>query len=470
MKFFGSASVVAAIHHHHHTHDQTFLVTMHTTDAWRRDCGKKVRKHQFAFAQSGNSDPGAGMAPEDIEPYDTIYKDGFLMVGCVKDAMYEVGDKFGNNKYNYKMGPVANSSIVHYTEHIAKEDRKAMTHAVCFEFCRGIPDMGFFGISNGRDCYCTSFYKPMASDSSECDAVCEGDNALMCGGKSKNSVFSMHMCADSASELATSLEGAEEVLNGLEGLAKEVEETASEGKAAADALQKSFSVVGDPVASGLMQDAKVWAGKLLDSAAEGTKFVAKMRASVEAGEGLHDGDFSQHEHAKKAEDSTKALDAASVEGAKIQNDLAATYQLASPDGPDTGSDTAKQYYPLMYFVDKAHETVPTTCGGDGLGQPIFGKDAGQCAAACDDLVGECVGFAFFEKDSSVCFLFSKFKSTQYYTGCVAEGGFLQTGKVPFQAKCFAKLSRFEGTTLKPDPEGKCDLCLTEATKADRCFA
>jgi hypothetical protein len=36
-------------------------------------------------------------------------------------------------------------------------------------------------------------------------------------------------------------------------------------------------------------------------------------------------------------------------------------------------------------------------------------------------------------------------------------------------KCMVKFSDFEGTTLKPNPSGKCDNCLREATKADRCF-
>jgi hypothetical protein len=34
--------------------------------------------------------------------------------------------------------------------------------------------------------------------------------------------------------------------------------------------------------------------------------------------------------------------------------------------------------------------------------------------------------------------------------------------------CVVKFAKFEGTTLKPDPSGKCDTCLKEAAKADRC--
>merc|ERR1719326_1693258 len=108
--------------------------------------------------------------------------------------MLEFGDKHGDGKFNYKAGDVSGVSIVHYTEMVPKLDQKPMTHEVCFGFCRSIKDMMFFGIHNGRDCYCTPYYKQMAGDSSECDAPCDGDSATMCGGKFKSSIFSLHAC------------------------------------------------------------------------------------------------------------------------------------------------------------------------------------------------------------------------------------------------------------------------------------
>jgi hypothetical protein len=82
----------------------------------------------------------------------------------------------------------------------------------------------------------------------------------------------------------------------------------------------------------------------------------------------------------------------------------------------------------MYFVDKEYaddEKFPVTCDGDLIGEPALGLDAGHCAAACDDQVGKCVGFAAYElhdgKENVVlCFLFSKFTTAQYYTGCEGE--------------------------------------------------
>merc|ERR1719392_660458 len=148
-----------------------------------------------------NNVPGAGV--DEFKPFATVLKDGFLEVSCVKDYMYYRGDKYGDNKHDYKLGPVSDVSIVHYEAFVAKEDRVEMTQKVCFEFCRTVPNMGFFGIVNGRGCYCTPYFTPMASDSTECDAVCEGDNTLMCGGKSKSSIFAMHMCDSTEEDLST---------------------------------------------------------------------------------------------------------------------------------------------------------------------------------------------------------------------------------------------------------------------------
>merc|ERR1719258_479916 len=77
----------------------------------------------------------------------------------------------------------------------------AMTQTVCFAFCRTISGMKYFGLTHGRDCYCAPYFKQIAGDSSECDAVCEGDNTMMCGGMSKSSIFEMHACNDAAGNL-----------------------------------------------------------------------------------------------------------------------------------------------------------------------------------------------------------------------------------------------------------------------------
>ena len=79
----------------------------------------------------------------------------------------------------------------------------------------------------------------------------------------------------------------------------------------------------------------------------------------------------------------------------------------------------------MYFVDEAHEKTPQTCGGDLVAKPIVGGDLDQCATACDKLTQQCVGFSYYAGSKNLCFLFSKFETAFYYTGC---GAFLQSAQ------------------------------------------
>jgi len=443
--------------------------------SFKSDCWKKrpvaLMQHASNVTKVGN--PGAGMNPDEIEPFTTVLKDGYMLTDCVKDAMYEHGDKHGNNAASYKMGSVAGVSIVHYSEIVDKIDQEEMSHQVCFEFCRTVPDMTFFGINNGNDCYCTPYYKPMAGSSDECDVPCPGEPYQMCGGKSKSSVFSMHMCADTANDLETALGTAGELLTSLDDLTANMKEIAEVGQADANLFQDSFGAVGDPAVSDLMQAAKVWAGDLLHAAEGGVDLSDKLKSTKDEGDALKGNDFTDYEKSKEAEDVIKVLQRSTSTGETSLEELTEMLELAHPSAEE-GEYAAAQYYPVMYFVDRQFEPVPQTCGGQTIAKPIFGKSKDECATACDALAGECVAFSFFEKDSSVCFLFDKLTSVQYYTGCVADDVFLQTSQkirkeAPYTATCVAKLSSFEGTTLKPDRSGKCDACLKEVTKANRCF-
>merc|ERR1719377_212748 len=95
-----------------------------------------------------------------------------------------------------------------------------MTHEVCFNFCRTVPDMIFFGMTAGRECYCLPFFQQMAGDSSNCDAVCEGNPTTMCGGMKKSSIFEMHFCDSTAGDLEDAASKASTFLEDSESLAK----------------------------------------------------------------------------------------------------------------------------------------------------------------------------------------------------------------------------------------------------------
>jgi uncharacterized protein YjbJ (UPF0337 family) len=586
-------------------------------------CFSKVGGH----VQKGKvrRNPGAGMKPDDLEPYDRIQKDGYMKVNCIKDAMFNAGDKFGPNKHDYKYGPTANVSIVHYTAHVPKEDREKMTPEVCFNFCRTIDDMGYFGILNGRDCYCEPYFKQMASDSSECDAVCEGDTTQMCGGKSKSNIWEMHMCNDGAQTLAEASFNAHQVKDALRDLVENSLKAAEGKQKLATKLQDAFGQAGDPAASNLMQKAKNAAGDLQHLAEDAEEAKEKLADMISDADDLTGFDYIQFTHdmdkdmgplrtavtdfmseskiekfmefdtAKEGDDLlAKIKDFAPKANATLA-ELQQLYLLSEPvvsselymhsgnchidqetgcfrphrttdgnyynaqqcdfeilksdskveiknlvsegccdgvtvnrqffsgnhegetitiekaigditwytDGSVIRSvgdfevcvtppeikqgDDGLQYYPVMYFVDKKYVNVAQTCDGDLIGSPIYFKNYEGCAAACDAHNKECVAFAYFptsEGEPNMCFLFSKLKSVQYYTGCDEDAvpkkeaaSFLQVQseeiapltEEPKLAMCSAKLSKFVGTNLKPDPSGKNDFKLKELTKADRCY-
>merc|ERR1719201_2061845 len=146
--------------------------------------------------------------------------------------MYYRGDKYGDHKVDYKLGAVSRVSIVHYDAFVAREDRVDMTPTKCFEFCRTVPNMGFFGLTNGRNCYCAPYYKQMAGDSSQCDAVCPGDNTMMCGGKAKSSIFALHNCDSTEGDLKTADKKATE-------LAKDMDDEVKTAKKLSQDMQKA---------------------------------------------------------------------------------------------------------------------------------------------------------------------------------------------------------------------------------------
>jgi hypothetical protein len=441
--------------------------------SYRNDCWKR-RPVASAFLQYKN--PGAGMNPDDIEPFVTVEKDGFMETDCVKDAMFTAGDKFGDNKFDYKMGDISNVSIVHYENHVAKEDREPMTHSVCFEFCRTVPEMLFFGLNMGRDCYCTPYFKPVAGDSSNCDAVCEGDPTLMCGGDLKSSVFSMHSCDDTEKVLEDTTEECKTVIEALDDVVSTLKKSAEQGEADANTMQDSFGSAGDPDASNLMQEAKIYAGELIHAAEDGEELSDEVKPAMDETKGLKGKNMKKVENVKKAEAATKAMQEGMAEATLKTEELQKLLDECAPEADEERvADSAKQYVPIMYFVDKDHQDDPSTCSGNVV-QTLFGKSKDECATACDGLVGSCVGFNYFGEGDGICFLFDKFKTAQHYTGCSGEEDFLQVKgakktkrSAPFVAECVAKLADFEGTTLKPDKSGKCDMCLKEVTKAARCF-
>jgi len=451
------------------SHAELASVTM---VSFRQDCGLTRPVGMLGMGAQKAQVPGAGL-DKSVKPFAKVLKDGYFMADCVQDFMYEYGDKFGGNKQSYELSKVANVSIVHYDNMVGKEDREEMTPSVCFGLCRSIPDMMFFGIKNGNKCYCAPYYKPMASDDSVCDMPCEGDSTTICGSKTKSSVFSMHMCSNTKTELGESKEKMEEASKQLTKVTGKVSDTGKMMQEASAALQKSFGKVGDTEASDLMQAAKVRAGELEKAAKGASKVSDELKALDEKYAKVSKGDLDEFEAATEAEALIDDMDKASTNGQAQVEDLAPLLDASSPEELPKGA--SKEYYPTMYFVDKTFAELPSTCGGKAVGEPLVGS-MDDCAAMCDSKMGDCVGFSYFPREKSgLCFLFGKLTSVTYYSGCKKKEMLLQKQRklagrrAAEDTKCMAKFASYEGTTLKPDPSGKCKQCLKKASEAKRCF-
>jgi len=257
----------------------------------------------------------------------------------------------------------------------------------------------------------------------------------------------------------------------------------------AEGWQKSFGQAGDPGAADLMQAAKVFAGKIkeMDEAYEGPleDALAELEDEAEA-MATDDGvDFATYENAQKADKLVADMKGLWPKVKAATKEAKAMKELASPvfSNATSWTQALSQYYPVMYFVDKAFVDAPSTCTGKAVNKPMVYLSASECAMACDAAVTPpaCTAFSHFATTgglNGLCFLFSELKSVTYYTGCKKEAPtfFLQRrgDKKGGRAKekgvaCRAKLSKYDGTSIKPDPSGKCGGCLKKATKAERCF-
>lgn len=395
----------------------------------RADCGKKhpVSKNlKLSFLQGAAENPGAGLG--EIVPYETVLKDGFQAISCVKDYMFTYGDKNYKNKHEYNQGDVSNVSIVHYKNVVPKEDQEPMTHEVCFNFCRTIPDMLNFGILNGRECYCAPFFKPMESDSSECDATCEGDPVRMCGGKTKSSIFGMHMCANTAEDLDAVLTKSKASTSALKALYHKFDNIGVNGQKDAEEVQKIFGQAGDPVASDQMQATKVQAGVLEHLAEDADALITAMEGAQNKIKGMAKADFSLFEAAAKAEalikDVEEQLLGAKELAANMEEVIADHFEIVpEQDAPPAPVDRKELYYPVMYFVDRQHEQEMSTCDGEMDGKPLMGLSMDECAAICDSKIHSCEAFNYFSHGKGICILFTKLTSITHYTGCKKVEGF-----------------------------------------------
>jgi len=458
------------------SHENVEAMPMFT---YKQDCTSKHRASLLAQQQAKGEIPGAGI--DKFTPYASVYKDGFYQVECVKDLLLESGDKFGDGKYRYTLGDISNVSIVHYADTVPKEDQEPMSPEVCFKFCRTVPDMGYFGIHNGRDCYCTLYYKAMESDSTDCDAVCEGSPTQICGGKVKSSIFGMHECADTAETVSEAKSKLEGMKGSLHDVIASLNASSTDLQHTGEGIQGlAGQIFGDPWMANVMQGVKVYAGVLEHAAEDGVKAAMALNDAVAGLEQVKDDDFSSFDGVKAADDAVEVAEKTIAMVEEKTEELELLLGQANPTYGDEAEKAKEQYVPIMYFVDKA--LLNSVCTGDGkmIGNPYIVQNENGCAHHCNSKIHECVGYMMTPvahmPDSKLCFLFEKFESVQTYSGCIGRdltgGNFLQARAAKQDPEPIVitkvKFSKFDGATLKPDPSGKCDICLKKWTDRTQC--
>jgi len=209
MQFFIFAVVYASlretsdVHKKKHEHFKSNMVwhkhaatkTKHTHKAWTMVGGCK-----------GKKEPGAGM--DASLGLKKVYKDGYFHLRCMMDKMETAADWHDELQREHKYNIDTNVTIVRYTDRVDVEKQQSMTPSICFEFCRTVPDMLHFGLTRGRECYCTPYFMQGTGDG-VCDAGCEGDSTITCGNTNGMSdIYEMHACNDAIPDAEAAFDAA----------------------------------------------------------------------------------------------------------------------------------------------------------------------------------------------------------------------------------------------------------------------
>ena len=142
-----------------------------------------------------------------------------------------------------------------HTDLVAKEDQVEMTHKVCFELCRTVPTLGFFGFVNGRDCYGTPHFSRWKGTAPSVTPFVKKKDAVV-WRLSKSSVFARHMCGSTQDVWALGQIHQEPCRQ--HGRQVKTAKVLVKDMQNPGAAPEAFGVVGDSGASGLMQSAMCW--------------------------------------------------------------------------------------------------------------------------------------------------------------------------------------------------------------------
>jgi hypothetical protein len=359
--------------------------------------------------------------------------------------MLEFADKYGNEKDKYgSFAKSAKVSIVHYNEIVLEEKRQPMTPIVCFEFCRTLPDMVFFGINNGDLCYCMPYYKPGPGDNKQCDVPCAGDSTQMCGNGKKSSVFEMHLCAETGAKLGESMTAAKQALDFYFEEAVMSNVIASQMTRSGIALEKLGGDSGAMEASQNGKSAQIKSGKLSQAYQPTYDAYKELLEAYKDALGLKGSSFGTAADVNMADYSMRVMKKTITPvlgGAAFMHDqVKLAYPLIDTqtfgDDPDAndpvamklaqGKDASYDFRPASYAWDKAFVSPQSSCTGPAIGAPLVGLGIKDCARVCEATTHPevCKAFAFYQIVESepfegkglsdLCFMFSDIKKLKTF--------------------------------------------------------
>lgn len=351
----------------------------------------------------------------------TLHQDGFSFVDCVTDELLATADKHGPGKLNYN--PNTPISIVRYADVAqgnAADEAAGMTRNKCFQFCRRLEHMHFFGLVNGGNCYCSPFYRATGGKSETCSVPCEGDSSEMCGGTTKSAVFEMHDC-DTPARFSL------DALASFSALARELEGSYSKAKLCSDDLAHFGQLManaagknGNQIAMEHQQDMiasqKQFASTLKGLPFDSIKIVENLDAAIGAYSAAGSSAAAAAEEARTTVSS--AVDAAD-EALPVITTVAEKCQPPHPIGSEPASEGASKYYHSVTGIDFAG-----SCAGNPILPVRLSVDAAACAEVCRSTIAptRCAGYQVYSSPAGVssCELFSSFTSLNKYTKPISE--------------------------------------------------
>merc|ERR1719247_1163746 len=220
--------------------------------------------------------------------------------------MEQTADLHSDNKFDY--ANKANVSIIRYKDTLDREAQFPMTPKACFEFCRTVPGMLFFGLIYGRDCYCTPYFKPTtAKGNGVCDLPCEGDAASTCGGNGMSDMYEMHFCDDTAEKLDDQIDKAKNATMKTESLSDHTGEAGDSMEGAANEMMTAAAEGGDMATNDLGQQAKGFTSEVVHAAHDADTAADKLDEARMAAEKLVGKDFTIPEYMEDAEKAIKKM-------------------------------------------------------------------------------------------------------------------------------------------------------------------